>query len=150
MTTHFKKLKNLTVIASSLAPILFFLTFICYVYGEGFWFFIPFFVAAVCSLGFPLQPWPSEKTDSETSAFERIRWFFYYIGFILIIHWLAITPEFVNLIKKVSSKESLQDWRIILAMAIWHLCWSLSNYFKSKNLDDKDVVAIYEDSESAS
>ena len=144
MSSHFAKIRKLTIWATTAAPIFYFSAFLCFAYNLDYWVILPFLIAVVLSFGFPLERIPA---DSQEATRSSIGWLGYirWAGSMLFIFWIVQLPEFIPLIDRIFTKESLQDWRIILAMLIWLLSQSVSNYLKSLQLQDEEILAIYEE-----
>ncbi len=105
---------------------------------------IPLAFAWLFMGSFPIEnaiPAQASKKDWKYGYLMRMvgSWFF--------MLWIIFQPGFADLISHLFSSEALWDWRLIVAVFIWCLNLSYSNYRKANELEDLDILAIYDDTE---
>jgi hypothetical protein len=144
MKNHFQRLRKLTLLSSTIAPFFIFLAFICAARDSLVWAVIPLSIAFLLLLSFPTEVRaPAAPTKSEWRYGLWIRMF----GSWLLIFWILAQPGASDLISRLISSEALWDWRIILAVFIWCLNMSITNFRTASSLEDVEILAIYDDSE---
>jgi hypothetical protein len=62
--------------------------------------------------------------------------------------WFEEMPWFSSFLENISSKDSLWDWRLLLAVFLWCLAWSVTMVIQAIALTDSDIVSIYSSSAS--
>jgi hypothetical protein len=142
MKKHFKRLRRLTVVSSTVAPFLVFLTFICVARDSPFLATIPALAAWLLFSIFPTKV--TTRVIEAKPSYNCLWWFRLPISALMAI-WLLKQPGVTDLISHLYSKEALWDWRIISAVFLACFKWGLGNYYDSNDLDDREILAIYDD-----
>lgn len=142
MKKHFKRLRKLTMLSTTVAPLLIFLAFVCYAKGSLLLAAVPLILGIVLTLSFPtavMAPAPHAKSEWRYTIWIRmvVTW--------LIIFWVINQPGAMDLVSHLLSTEALWDWRIILAAFILTCSRSIANYKEAGDLDDSEIIAIYDD-----
>ena len=142
MKTHFPVLRRRTLWSQTMVPFLQFTAFLFLARGLFFWAFIPLALGLLLLVSFPTEPMvPSPASKAEWRyAFLMRRAAGTFFGF-----WIIFQPGVVDLADHLLSSEALWDWRLILAVFVWCLNRSFSNFRKVTNLTDLEILAIYDD-----
>jgi hypothetical protein len=142
MKNHFKKLRRLTQLSSTIAPLLIFIAFVCFAKGSLLLAAFPFIFGIALILSFPtdiMAPEPHGKSEWGHAIWIRMAVIW------LIIFWVTNQPGAMDLVSYLFSSEALWDWRVILAAFLMSLGRSIANYRRAVDLDDIDIIAIYGD-----
>ena len=152
MKTHFLKIRRLMAIRSILCPAFILFAYFAYIYSCQW---LAIILSALCFLVYSAFP---NKNEEDPEYFEDIRVLmtyrrfkaaFSYIPYIFFSLWIVHHIEFMDMVERLLTAESLGDFRMIIAMIGWSILWGTSNYRKVSELSDADVIEIYESYEVA-
>jgi hypothetical protein len=145
MTTHFERLRKLTICARIITPSLVFVAFLLYI-KLGAW---PSMLTNMVGL-IILMIFPTERTNTEAMDLKS-RSFVYWLqtaAAFSFTSWIIEMLRFSSLFDQILLRDSLWHWRLVLAVFIWCLTWSCNMVRKAIALTDRDIVTIYSSSSS--
>ena len=146
MKTHFARLRRFTVWSSVSSPFLFFVAFLFVVFGWTAWAAVPVILGIFLLCAFPIE---SRAVDQSEEMSKKVVGLLTIVGAFLALFWIESIPEWDPFIDRLISKEVAQDWRPITTVFIWICIWSYTNYQKACSLEDREIVALFDDNQSS-
>lgn len=137
MTRHFSRLRKLTLFANVAVPILLFMLFVLYANGHILLLIVTFIPTFFLASAFPNVKQQESDRTVRIGILDGA-------AYVMLIIWLTTgMEEFLALLSKIFDRQSLQDWRIVLAMLFYHTSWVFSNYRGAKRFSDEDFISFY-------
>ena len=136
MQTRFPKLRRRIAFAAVVAPLLVFVSVLCFAAGLGWWVAVPVVLAAILLAAFPYEG-IDDDPPKPGGKFSRLMEYFSTLLFLL---WLVSQQEFSDLLDRAES--AIWDWRLLLGAFAWSAGWGYANFCKVRALEDRDIMQI--------
>lgn len=92
-----------------------------------------------------LMIFPTERLEANEPDFSKesvVTWL-QVAAALSFSFWITEMPWFSSAVDQILSRDSLLDWRLILAVFLWCLTWGISMVRQAIALTNVEIVEIY-------